>query len=43
MVKQQKKQQQLQPNVLAIRKKEQDVRRKQLVQADVAICINQIK
>ena len=43
MVKQQKKQQQLQHNVLAPHKKEQDVRRKQLIQADVAICINQIK
>jgi len=43
MVEQQKKQQQIQHNVLAIQKKEQDVRRKQLIQADVVICINQIK
>ncbi|MDI9337820.1 MAG: hypothetical protein QM539_05265 [Alphaproteobacteria bacterium] len=43
MVYQQKKQQQLQNNVLAPHKKEQDVRRKQLIQAVVAICINQIK
>jgi hypothetical protein len=43
MVKQQKKQQQLQHNALAPQKKECDARRKQLIQADVVICINQVK
>ena len=43
MANQQKKQQQFQHNVLAPHKKEQDARRKQLIQAAGAICINQIK
>jgi hypothetical protein len=43
MVNQQQKQQLLLNNVLAPHKKEQDAKRKQLIQADGAICINQIK
>ncbi len=43
MVKQQKKQQQLQHNALAPQKKECDARRRQPIQADVAICTNQVK
>jgi hypothetical protein len=43
MVKQQKKQQQLQHNALAPQKKECDARRRQPIQMDDAICINQVK
>jgi hypothetical protein len=42
MVNQQQKQPLLLDNVLALQKKEQDARRKQLLWADGAICINQI-
>jgi hypothetical protein len=42
-VKQQKKQQQLQHNALAPQKKECDARRRQPIQMDDAICINQVK
>ena len=43
MVKQQKKQQQLQHNALEPQKKECDARRRQPIQMDDAICINQVK
>jgi hypothetical protein len=43
MVHQQQNQQQLQHNVLALHNKELDARREQLIQAEGAICINQIK
>jgi hypothetical protein len=43
MVKQQKKQQQLQHNALAPQKKECDARRRQPIQMDDVICINQVK
>jgi hypothetical protein len=43
LVNQQQNQQQLQHNVLAPHKKEQDARIKQLIQAAGAICINKNK